>query len=358
MTWRVLLGPQRLHPTVGAACAELGIRGRTAVISAGWQEREGEDERLVAALGLPTCNLRLYQRWEAMAESAPELFSAHRARQDQLRALEELYDARLRHFVAAARDMLVETGPSALVEPERADAIDALRRLDEHHLARIDAIKATWRAAARPLEHPEVQRQRAEVRAMLDDCDVVAVAGGHVGVLLNRLQIFGIADAVRGKHLLAWSAGAMAMCERILLFHDHPPQGPGNAEVYERGQGLVRGVIALPHARRRLNLEDPVRVSLLARRLAPDRPMTLDDGSWAAFAVDAQGACGGKPAIAHEVRVLCASGRACERLDAFDGVEDAPPDAPLAAALPPALAPVPRRRPSRRSGPFVVGGEA
>ena len=37
--------------------------------------------------------------------------------------------------------------------------------------------------------------------------------------------------------------------------------------------------MALPHARRRLDLEDPVRVSLFARRFAPDACVALDDGA-------------------------------------------------------------------------------
>ncbi len=44
----------------------------------------------------------------------------------------------------------------------------------------------------------------------------------------------------------------MVVCETVVLFHDSPPQGAGNAEVLDAGLGLARGVIALPHARRRL----------------------------------------------------------------------------------------------------------
>ena len=71
----------------------------------------------------------------------------------------------------------------------------------------------------------------------------------------------------------------MAVGERIVLFHHFPPQGHGNTEVLEAGLGLVRGVVPLPHARRRLDLDDPKRMSRLARRFAPARCLALDDGA-------------------------------------------------------------------------------
>ena len=71
----------------------------------------------------------------------------------------------------------------------------------------------------------------------------------------------------------------MALGERIVLFHDSPPQGAGHAEVLRSGLGLYAGIVALPHARRRLKLDDPDRVSLFARRFAPDRCLAFDDGA-------------------------------------------------------------------------------
>ena len=65
-----------------------------------------------------------------------------------------------------------------------------------------------------------------------------------------------------------------------MLFHDSPPQGPGDAEVYAPGPGhRSRGLVPLPHARhRRLRLDDPARVALFARRFAPDLCVPLDEG--------------------------------------------------------------------------------
>jgi hypothetical protein len=50
-----------------------------------------------------------------------------------------------------------------------------------------------------------------------------------------------------------------------------------HAEVYEQGLGLVPGVVPLPHARRRLQLDDRARVGQFAARFAPARGVALDD---------------------------------------------------------------------------------
>jgi cyanophycinase-like exopeptidase len=93
------------------------------------------------------------------------------------------------------------------------------------------------------------------------------------------MRLFGVAESLpAATPVVGWSAGAMALTDRILLFHDSPPQGPGDAEILGPGLGLAPGVVALPHASRRLDLADSGRVALLARRLAPELVVALDDG--------------------------------------------------------------------------------
>ena len=74
----VLLGAQRFDPSLGAAVSELGVTGRIATITAGWQERESEDEELAAHLGDRTVNLRLHARGDELFREDPELRDAHR----------------------------------------------------------------------------------------------------------------------------------------------------------------------------------------------------------------------------------------------------------------------------------------
>jgi hypothetical protein len=98
-----------------------------------------------------------------------------------------------------------------------------------------------------------------------------------------------VAAALNGTPVIAWSAGAMALTDRIVLFHDRAPQGPGHPEVWVSGLSIVRDAVLLPHARARLLLDDVPRMAVLARRFAPARCVLLEggtrleparDGSW------------------------------------------------------------------------------
>jgi hypothetical protein len=97
-------------------------------------------------------------------------------------------------------------------------------------------------------------------------------------VLADTLHLFNVAAALRSP-VIAWSAGAMALAERIVLFHDRAPQGPGHPEVYGNGLSVLRGMVPLPHARARLLLDDAPRMAVFARRFAPARCVPLENGT-------------------------------------------------------------------------------
>jgi hypothetical protein len=275
----ILLGPQRFRPTVADAMRSVAVRGPVAMITAGWQEREGEDEELRAHLGLEAINLRLYGRCESIFAEDPELFAGRRAKQDRLRNLQEGYRSRLDHYLGAVRDLAELDGDRADFGPEIEDAVETVRRLDAHHLARIEAVHAEFDRRFEPRRRDAVVRHRGEIAASLEGADAVTVAGGHVAVLLNRLRLLEVASLLQGRQVIAWSAGAMVLAARVVVFHDRPPQGAGNAEVFDTGLGLCPGLVPLPHARRRLRLDDRARIAGFARRFAPALCATLDDGS-------------------------------------------------------------------------------
>lgn len=276
----VILGPQRLAPTVGDEIERLGLASRRfAIVTAGWQEREGEDEELRGSLGDGAVeNLALHQRTEAIFEADPELAMRYRARQNELRALQGFYRYRLDYTLAPARHLLTQrTGPTRWLAAERRASVAALRALDRQHQKRIAGIHRRFDAKLQLDEHPALERHRAEVAEIVDRADAVIIAGGHVAVLLNRLRLFDLGPKLAEKQVIAWSAGAMALSERVILFHDAPPQGAGNAEILDIGLGLVPKLVPLPHARKRLAVDDPVRVALFARRFAPAMAVPLDE---------------------------------------------------------------------------------
>lgn len=274
-----LLGPQRLTPTLAGAVRGGGVEGDVAVVTAGWQEREEEVDELREHLGGGVVNLRLYARAEEVFRKDRTLARAHRQRQERLQRMQELYRLRLDHAMEAARTLLTRRGDPEVVNPEREAAVAHIRELDRVHLERVRAVHAELDATIKPQQRAAVVRHREELAGLLAGCSAFAVAGGHVALLLNRLRLFGIAEMVAGKAVFAWSGGAMVLGERLVLFHDDPPQGAGNAEVLEAGLGIFTGLLPLPHAKRRLELDDPLKVGLFARRFGDLACVAMDDGA-------------------------------------------------------------------------------
>lgn len=274
-----LLGPQRHRPIVAPAVAAItaDVPGPIACITAGWEEREAEHQELFQHLQRPAVNLAIWQRVESIFERDAELLAAMRLRHDTLRKVQELYRLRLSGLMDACRALLRRQGDLHLLEPERQGAITMLQALDREHELRVADIHEEFEARWRPAQRQHVAAQRRELAALIGEASCVCIAGGHVGVLLHRLRLFDLPKLLQDKSVVAWSAGAMVLAERIVLFHDDPPQGAADAEVMEQGFGLVPGVVPLPHARRRLHLHDELRVMLMARRFLPGLCVALDD---------------------------------------------------------------------------------
>ena len=272
-----VLGPQR-QPTLGRVLAKLSTDGPIAAINAGWQEREGDDAELMALLGDRGRNLRLHARWFDALQADPEYATAEREHRVVLDQVQQLYLLRLDHALRATYGVLQRAEPHPRTrDAAAADALEIVRLIDATHVQRIrelhDAFVEAWSPAARYTFAGHV----AEVAEQLSQAGCLVMAGGHVGELLWLLEVFDVARHLPAQ-VVAWSGGAMVLTERIVLFHDRVAHGPAQAEVLNRGLGLLRDVVLLPHARRRLRTDDPVRMSVLARRFAPARCVVLDDG--------------------------------------------------------------------------------
>ncbi|MFH0946502.1 MAG: hypothetical protein V2A76_15005 [Planctomycetota bacterium] len=275
----VLLGPQRLQPTIAGAIRAAGIKGKIATVTAGWEERELEDDELAEHLAGRARNLQLWERSERALEQDPELTDGLRRRNDRLRAQQRIYRGRLTHALDAVRDLLRMEGDADLLDPEREEAFRAVRQLDQHHLKRVQEIRLEFDEQYRPSERDAIMRHRAVIARRINDSEAICIAGGHVAVLLNRLRIFDLLPLVGDRPVFAWSAGAMVLGETVVLFHDSPPQGKGYAEVLDSGLAYCKGLLPFPDARRRLRLDDPLRVQLLKRRFDQLICVPMDRGA-------------------------------------------------------------------------------
>ena len=332
----ILLGPQR-RPTVDAVARSLALAGPIATITAGWQEREPDDAELSTLLGGRTANLSLYRRWLDVQDRDPQYAAAERALAGMLAELQDLYllrlDYALQAVYAVQRRSAGEAGAAdglragELRDGALAEAIATVRELDAAHLHRVDGVRGEFFQRLQPHDRPVIAGHRDEVQGILGEACALVIAGGHVGVLAEVLHLFNVAAALRSwagrswagrswagrssagrssagrSPVIAWSAGAMALADRIVLFGDRSPQGPGHPEVYGSGLSVLRDVVLLPHARARMLLDDTPRMAVFARRFAPARCVLLDSGT--RIELDGDGDDGWPPGV----RVIAEDGR-------------------------------------------------
>ena len=277
------LGPQRPTVNLGLPFKSMASEGAVALVSAGWQEAECDFEHVQEAISRPLVGLRLYGRAEEVFSGDAQVRHFYRERQNGLMELQRLYRIRLRQSMIAARRLLREEGDTLTLRHEQRHALSQLRALDRHHLQRINAIHAEFSAEFAELTTPVLEQHRAEIAAQLADCDTVLLTGGNVTVLLNRLRLFNIGPLLENKSIVAWSAGAMALSDRIILFHDNTAEGNRDAELIDAGLGIINKVVFLPDAKHRLKLADKIRTAIFCRRFAPASCMTLDSGSLLRF---------------------------------------------------------------------------
>ena len=278
--FQLLLGPQRPDVNLGSAIANSGIGDAPiAVISAAWQEAEGDIGDVQGLMDNPLHDLRLYQRAEAVFAADEDLRTAYRERQDQLIEQQRMYRLRLRQLTIAAREILRIEGNVTAIAEERRHAISQLRALDRHHIRQIRKINARFAEQLSVEGNTLLADNLAELKDELSGFETVMMTGGNVFVLMNRLSLFGLDGLLQDKNIVAWSAGAMVLCDRIVLFHDRMPQGRRDSEVMGEGLGIVQGTVLLPDARGRVKKNDLIRSSLFSRRFSPATCLTLDNGS-------------------------------------------------------------------------------
>ncbi|GGK55738.1 hypothetical protein [Ornithinimicrobium pekingense] len=289
-----LLGPQR-EPRVPKVAERLGLRGRRfAIITAGWRDRESEDELLTDLLGGNTVNLGLWSLMQRVWERDPELAEGDRRRRLIHTEMQELYLIGLEQAVVAIR-RIREHNPrdERVVDMAVEDVLEVMRRMDARHLERVADLNHSFYARYEPQHRDAVVDGRFHVGRLVADCEAIAVTGGHVGVLMGALHLFNLAPALAApppvtdagadgtpvllRPVLAWGAGAMVLTERVLLFYDHAVSSPSVSELLMNGLGLTRGIVALPSPKERLAMRDPDRMSVLVRRAAPAHALLLDE---------------------------------------------------------------------------------
>jgi hypothetical protein len=185
----------------------------------------------------------------------------------------------LRQLTIAAREILRTEGDLTAIAEERRHAISQLRALDRHHLRQIRKINARFDDVFDTANNSLLADAVTEIQETLSRFETVLITGGNVVVLMNRLRLFGLETLLGERNIVGWSAGAMVLCDRIVLFHDRMPQGRRDPEVMCEGLGIVSGTVLLPDAQGRLRQNETIRTSLFSRRFSPSTCLTLDNGA-------------------------------------------------------------------------------
>ncbi len=277
MNRAVLRGPLGPEADLTDDLSWLGVDGPVALVTAGWEEAERNDAHIDRLLGGGTRNLGLFGRRLDVLASDPEFAAALEAHGADLAEAQAAYRLRLGHALAAVAAIQRRwAGARRRIGTELDQAIQDVRRLDADHLAAVRDSRAAFAEAHPPEASDIVVAHRAAVREVLDGCAAIAIAGGHVSVLLECMRLCGVVDAA-SLPLLAWSSGCMAVGSRVLVIDDHDlARRP--AELADVGLQVLSGIVPIPAAAARLDSDDADAMALLARRCAPDACVLLDDG--------------------------------------------------------------------------------
>ena len=173
-------------------------------------------------------NLRLYGRLSDVLDTDDHFAAAALAHRDAMDELAGIYSLRLQRALDSV--YAVRAGPLAhdIADAAFDDAVrGGPRRSTPGTCAPSTSCTASSRPPRRPTSSEPIARHRGEVAELLRDAAVLAIAGGHVGILLRCLRLFAVVPSPE-LPVVAWSAGAMALTERVVLYNDRGPQGvPG-----------------------------------------------------------------------------------------------------------------------------------
>ena len=282
----VLLGQQREAPRLQSILDRWQITGPVGLVSAGWEEDEDDDQWVRDAVDSPVINSRLYGFADDLFQRDPEVIELLRERQDRLRELREINELQTEHLCLIARDLWRRLESNASAMGPLQQTLDQLRAVDDSYLESITTVIVEYETRIAPKERPSVLEYRQRVIERLQGCEVLFVAGGHVGVLLNRLNLCRLLQNIQ-LPIVAWSGGAMALGERVYFYDQFLPHAKREVELSRRGLGLFSGIQLFPRARQRLQLHDPCELGLLARRMT-SRCLLMNERSEISWSSDNQ----------------------------------------------------------------------
>ena len=298
----LLLGSRHDDPAVASS-------RRVLLVTAGWAEQEHDEahvKRAINALGLPSSvehgfdqtlvNLSLHEEVRRLLETAPvvrEAWSEMRRVVEVARSFYLAHNAHLialvRRAVADARGIDATLGFARLVGDEAPLHTTETRPLLGYTLARelrhalrtLEANDDRLLELLRELEDhafdaggigyvPEWRGARERLERRILEANAIVLFGGQLDPILEGMRLFRLREPLaealrRGAVFVAMSAGAMSLCERVIVYDDFA-ETRRDFQLYDRGLGLVRDLQLFPHCMDRIHTDDADNLAYLAHR--------------------------------------------------------------------------------------------
>jgi len=297
----LLLGSRHGDPAISAS-------RRALLVTAGWAEHEHDEAHVKRALndiGLGSAwdggfdralpNLSLLVELNELLQRAPELGESWRELRQAEQTARRFYLEHNAHLLALFRRTLAEAkalepeltvprllsrdgGPGSGARPlaryalarELRQALRTLEANDDHLFELLGEIERRAFDSAGVVYHPGWRAARERLEQRILSASAILLFGGRLDLLLDGLRFFRLREPLaealrRGAQLVAQSAGAMVLCERIIVYDDFA-ETPRDFQLYDRGLALVRDMQLFPHCMERIQTDDRDNLAYLARR--------------------------------------------------------------------------------------------
>jgi peptidase E len=305
--------------------------GPVLLVTAGWERSEYEEahvKRAIHALGVPSrmvdgfdVNVRNLAAWHAYAEFSrrePPLAALWHARERLIETTRALYldknafniallrrtlehlRARTPHLRLAeilADETATFSHPPPDFDDDRLlghvlahdmrDVIGTLCLNDDRMVEILHVLDEHFAAASGLHYNPTWLELRARLEERVLSAASIFIFGGHLAALHRCLTFFRLRDAFRealrrGTTFFAVSAGALLLCERIIVYNDFASEvGPRREfQLFDRGFGLVADLQIFPHCMDRIQTDDADNLAYLAHRFQNRTCVGLNEESF------------------------------------------------------------------------------
>lgn len=286
---------------------EIAASKRVLLVTGGWASDEHNEAHIKAslnAIGLRShfengfdrslVNLSLYHELITLFTQAKALEEAWAEQRRVVGAARSLYLAHNAHLIALFRRALTEAkeldlgltlprlmreeGHSSEGRPllrfalsrELRQTMQTLEANDDHLVSLLRELEQRAFDDAGVTYNPQWRATRKRLEKRILNSNTIILFGGRLDILLDGLRFFRLREPMiealrRGTQFVAMSAGAMVLCERVIIYNDLA-ETPRDFQLYDRGLELVREIQLFPHCMERIQTDDADNLAYLAHR--------------------------------------------------------------------------------------------